>query len=216
MTVSSTKTNTNNRVRVKVCGITRLKDAQAAIDAGVDALGFVFYPRSPRYIHPQEAQRIIQQLPAFVSMVGLFMDASATFVGDVLKQTQLDLLQFHGKEMPEYCEQFQRPYIKSVPMLENINLSEYAQAHANARAVLLDSTRLGQAGGTGDTFDWQTIPEFAKPVVLAGGLNPRNVGEAIQQSHCYAVDCSSGVESSAGIKCAHKMQRFMQSVASAV
>lgn len=201
-----------SRVRTKICGITRLEDALQAVALGADALGFVFYRPSPRFIEAADAQRIIAQLPSFVTVVGLFMDADPRFVQDVVKATQLDLLQFHGQESPEYCRQFHKPYIKAVPMKEAIDIVEYCNRFADSRGVLLDSTKFGVAGGTGETFDWRTIPNLQHPVIMAGGITPANVQRAIAESQCYGVDVSSGVEVAPGKKDSVKMQQFIDAV----
>lgn len=201
------------RTRVKLCGITRLKDALNAIDAGVDSLGFVFYQQSKRYIHPQQAAYIIDQLPPFVTITALFMNSSAIFVQDVLKQVNLDLLQFHGSESADFCLQFHKPYIKSVPMLEKLNLNAYAQAHSDCRGLLLDATTRDKAGGTGKVFDWKLATTSALPTIIAGGISAANVGAAIAQTACYGVDLSSSVEVAPGIKSQHKLLQFMRQVA---
>ena len=200
------------RVRVKICGITRLQDALEAIEQGADALGFVFYRPSPRYIEPAEAQKIIAQLPAFVSMVGLFMDADRLFVQDALDSANLDLLQFHGRETPGFCRSFDRPYIKAVPMREALDIPAYCASFADSLGVLLDSTKFGAAGGSGERFDWNTIPELKQSVIMAGGIHVDNVLQAIRLSGCYAVDVSSGVEVAPGKKDAYKMQKLFNVV----
>lgn len=201
------------RIRTKICGITRLEDALAAVELGADALGFVFYPGSPRYLSPAQAQAIIARLPAFVTAVALFMDADAVFVRDILKHVQVDLLQFHGKESPEFCRQFQRPYIKAVPMREPIDIPAYCASFSDSRGVLLDSTQFGVAGGTGETFDWATIPDVEQPVIMAGGIKPENVAEAIRASQCYGIDVSSGVENAPGRKDRYKMSQLFAAIA---
>lgn len=200
------------RVRVKICGITRLQDALDAIEQGADALGFVFYRPSPRYIEPAEAQKIITQLPAFVTVVGLFMDADKLFVQDALAAVNLDLLQFHGRETPGFCRAFNRPYIKAVPMREAMDIVAYCNAYADGLGVLLDSTKFGVAGGSGERFDWNTIPQLSQSVIMAGGIHAGNVEQAIRLSGCYAVDVSSGVEVSPGKKDAYKMQKLFNAV----
>jgi phosphoribosylanthranilate isomerase len=207
----------NKRCRVKICGITSINDAQMVANAGVDAIGLVFYVKSKRNVNIAQAAAICQALPPFVSTVGLFLDAEPMFVQQVLAQVPLDLLQFHGTESPAYCQQFQRPYIKAVGMqgLQALGgLSAYAEQYTHAKGFLLDSHALGAAGGTGETFDWSLVPQhYAKPIILAGGLTPNNVAQAIQQSGVYAVDLSSGVEAAPGVKDTAKVQAFMQAVA---
>lgn len=200
------------RVRVKICGITRLQDAFDAIEQGADALGFVFYRPSPRYIEPSDAQKIVAQLPAFVTTVGLFMDADRLFVEDALVSANVDLLQFHGRETPTFCRGFGRPYIKAVPMREAIDIPAYCASFSDSLGVLLDSTKFGVAGGSGERFDWSTIPALSQSVIMAGGIHAGNVQQAIRLSGCYAVDVSSGVEVAPGKKDAYKMQKLFNAV----
>ena len=184
------------RTRVKICGITRLEDAQAAIAAGADALGFVFYAKSPRAVTIEQAASIVSQLPAFVTTVALFVDASADFVESVINETAIDLLQFHGDESPEFCGAFARPYIKALRMRPEMDLSSAIEAYGTAQGVLLDSYTPGTPGGTGETFDWSRIPAHqASKIILAGGLDSANVAQAIAQVKPYAVDVSGGVVS---------------------
>ena len=197
-------------VRVKICGITRLEDALFAVNAGADALGFVFYDKSPRHVTAVQAASICRALPPFITRVGLFVDASAEFVQKVLQTVPLDLLQFHGDETPAYCEQFRKAYLKAVRVTAATDLLKYAADFAAASGLLLDAYVPGVPGGTGMRFDWQLIPEnFPKPVVLSGGLTPENVAAAILQTRPWAVDVSSGVESAKGIKDPHKVAQFI-------
>ncbi len=199
--------------RVKVCGITRLEDALVAANAGADALGFVFYAPSPRAVEPATVAQIIQQLPAFVTTTGLFVNATAGKIQATLEQTRLDLLQFHGDETPEFCESFGRPYIKALRMQPGVDIAALAQTYTGARGILLDTYVQGVPGGTGQAFDWQDIPEtLAKPLILAGGLDVDNVRQAIEQVCPWAVDVSGGVEMERGIKCAEKIRAFMHQV----
>jgi phosphoribosylanthranilate isomerase len=201
------------RTRVKICGITRVEDGLAAAAAGADAIGLVFYPRSSRWVEPAAAANIVAALPPFVTTVGLFLDAEAGFVREVMARVPLDLLQFHGAESPSYCNGFGRPYIKAVPMAETDDVAGYARRFGEARALLLDSHGGGRIGGTGERFDWERIPDTpGKPLILAGGLDPANVAEAIRRVRPYAVDVSSGVESARGIKDTVLIQAFMQTV----
>lgn len=201
------------RTRVKICGITRPEDALDAVNLGVDALGLVFYAPSPRNVTITAAADIARQIPAFVSVVGLFVNAEPAWVEDVIANVGLDLLQFHGDETPKACERFGLPYIKAIRVKEDTNLVQYARDFASAKALLLDTYTEGVAGGTGRVFDWSLIPQtLAKPVILAGGLRPDNVLQAIRQVNPYAVDVSGGVEITKGVKDAHKMAAFMQQV----
>jgi phosphoribosylanthranilate isomerase len=201
------------RTRVKICGITSEADALSAVEAGCDAIGLVFYEPSPRHVHIKQAIRIVSCLPPFVSVVGLFVDAQEHAIRSVLSQVRLDLLQFHGEETPDACDGFDLPYIKAVRVRQDTNLLQYAADYGNARALLLDTYKEGTAGGTGEVFDWGIIPAgLPKPIVLAGGLRPDNVAEAIRRVRPYAVDVSGGVEKSKGIKDAAKIAAFMQGV----
>ena len=201
------------RTRVKICGITRTEDALAAVAAGADAIGLVFYPPSPRAVSAARAARIVAGLPPFVTIVGLFVNAGRDAVGEVLAQTRLDLLQFHGDESPAECAGHGRPWIKAVRMREGVDPVALRARYAGASALLLDSYRKGVPGGTGEAFSWDRIPaELAPHIVLAGGLTPDNVEGAIRQVRPYAVDVSGGVEREKGIKDAEKIAAFMRGV----
>ncbi len=201
------------RTRVKICGITRVEDAQAAVASGADAIGLVFYAKSPRHVSVEKAAEIVASLPPFVDAVGLFVDAEAFEVEAVCRQVRLDLLQFHGNETPDYCRSFAVPYIKALRVRPELNLLQCATDFASARALLLDAYVEGVAGGTGERFDWNLIPaDLPKPVILAGGLTPQNVRDAIHQARPYAVDVSGGVEREKGIKDADKIAAFMRGV----
>lgn len=199
--------------RVKICGITSVADALNAANAGADALGFVFYAKSPRYVTPEKAAEICQALPPFVTSVGLFMNADAKQVRATLDAVSLDLLQFHGSETPEFCRSFGRPYIKALGIQGLVDFAEQADQYPDALGILVDSHALGKAGGTGQTFDWKLLPKnYSKPIILAGGLNPENIAEAVRETSVYAVDLSSGVESSPGIKSKAKIDALMREV----
>jgi phosphoribosylanthranilate isomerase len=199
------------RVRVKICGVTRVEDALAAAAAGADAIGLVFVEKSPRFVRFEQARAIVSALPPFITIVGLFVDASASRIREVLGQVPLDLLQFHGRETPEDCQQYGYPYIKVVRMVPGVDLVAAAQQYREASGLLLDAYDPQIAGGTGATFDWtQVPPNLGKPVILAGGLTPENVARAIQAVRPYAVDVSSGVEQSKGIKDAAKIAAFIR------
>ncbi len=202
-----------HRTRIKICGITNIDDAMVCIDNGADALGFVFCKASPRNIEPEQAQFIIEQLPPFVTTVALFMDAGSDEVRQVLSRVQLMSLQFHGQESEDFCQQFSMPYIKAVAMGSVQNLTEQAQKYASTQALLLDSNELGKMGGSGKTFDWnRKIQQIDKPLVLAGGLSADNVAQAIKKFRPYAVDVSSGVEKSKGIKDHQLVKQFIKQV----
>ncbi|HAI67822.1 MAG TPA: phosphoribosylanthranilate isomerase [Gammaproteobacteria bacterium] len=208
-----TQNKLQQRTRVKICGITRPEDAQHAALLGVDAIGLVFYDKSPRAVSIQQAHAILQALPPFVTTVGLFVNAEPSFVRDTLAQIPLDILQFHGEETPAYCLEFTRPYIKALRMQPGVDVSAYAVEHQHAQALLLDSYVQGIKGGTGIVFDWQQVPShIEKPIIIAGGLRPENVNQVITTLHPYAIDVSGGVESAKGIKDADKMTAFMKGV----
>jgi len=206
------------RTRVKICGITRPESAMHAVDAGADAIGMVFYKQSPRYVTTEIASGIARSTPAFVMSVGLFVNADADDVNNVLKHVPLQLLQFHGDEPPDYCEQFGVPYIKALRIgreeggLNGESLRTLMASHNKARAVLLDTYQKGVPGGTGERFDWDLIPETNQKIILAGGLNPENVTQAITSVRPYAVDVSGGVESAPGLKDAARIRAFLNAV----
>jgi phosphoribosylanthranilate isomerase len=201
------------RTRVKICGITNIDDALSAVDAGCDALGFVFYAKSPRAVTPEQAAEIISKLPAFVTSVALFVNESAEVVNQVIATAGVDLLQFHGDESAEFCSRFSRPYIKALRMKPELDLTAQFETYASSQGILLDAYTPGIPGGTGEMFDWSRIPtELATKIILAGGLSAENVAEAIAQVSPYAVDVSGGVEASKGIKDSNKMTDFMNEV----
>lgn len=201
------------RVRIKVCGMTRAADVAEAARLGVDAVGLVFYPKSPRNVGIDQARELVAALPAFVTVTALFLDPDRDHVQRVLDNVRVELLQFHGGEPAEFCRGFGRPYIKAVPMGGQVDVSEYALRHAGAAALLLDSHAAGQRGGTGMSFDWAALPKVeGPPVIVAGGLNPANVATAIRIVRPYGVDVSSGVESAPGVKDAGKMAEFVREV----
>lgn len=197
-------------VRVKICGLTRAEDVRAAVAFGADALGFVFTPRSRRCLDADVAAGLVRHVPAFVSRVGLFMDQEPAEVERILARVPLSLLQFHGLEDGDYCRGFGLPYIKALGMGSAPSLARAEHEYADAAALLLDSHRPGEAGGTGQAFDWREIPPLGLPLVLAGGLNPDNVREAVQQVRPWAVDVASGVEDAPGVKNAEKMRNFIR------
>lgn len=201
------------RVRSKICGITRVEDALAAVAAGADAIGLVFYAKSPRAVSPEQAAAIVQALPPFVTSVGLFVNMPRDQLQALLRQVPLDLLQFHGDESPADCEGYGRPYIKALRVRPDEDLAATIANYSGARGILLDTFVEGVPGGTGATFDWSLVPsDIAKPIILAGGLEASNVAAAIRQVRPYAVDVSGGVEASKSIKDANKIRVFVQAV----
>lgn len=201
------------RTRIKICGITRAEDALLVAELGVDAIGFVFNAQSPRRITVEQAAEIAKIVPAFITKVGLFVDARPEQVSTARDEVGLDLIQFHGSEIPNFCRGFNRPYIKAIRMREGIDVHAAVAAHAASAGVLLDSYMAGQVGGTGHSFDWSRIPSgLSRPLVLAGGLNSENVTEAIRQVQPYAVDVSSGVEKDKGIKDPDRLAAFFEAV----
>ena len=205
----------HHKTRVKVCGITRAEDAMAAAALGVDAIGFVFYDKSPRAVTSAAACDIIQQLPPFLVKVGLFVNATPETVFSSLSSCAIDILQFHGDEDENYCRQFDVPYIKALRHRSTLETREGAARFPSACAILLDSFDPGRFGGTGHAFNWTEIPEVTQPLVLAGGLTPLNVGSAVTQVAPYAADVSGGVEAGPGIKSSERIQQFMAAVAAA-
>lgn len=206
------------RTRVKICGITREQDLEDAVAAGADALGFVFYPPSPRYVTPQRAARLVARVPAFVSTVGLFVNAPPDDVAAVLACVPLAQLQFHGDEDALYCAGFCRPWIKAARVRPGFDLLEYGRTFAAAPGIaglLLDAHVEGYGGG-GKTFDWSLIPAgLPLPVILSGGLHPGNVSEAVRRVRPWAVDVSSGVEQAKGLKDVRKITEFIAGVRNA-
>lgn len=200
-------------MQVKICGITNSEDAGDAVAAGADALGLVFYAGSPRCVTAEQAAAIAKAVPPFVTLVGLFVDADGAGVEDSLARVPLNLLQFHGTESAEYCEQFRRPYIKALRMKDDLDVLAAMAEHPAARGFLLDAYRPGVPGGTGESFDWQRVPQDSgQQIVLAGGLTPDNVATALRISGAPGVDTSSGVEDRPGVKSPEKIRRFLEAV----
>ena len=198
--------------RIKICGLTREEDVRAAVNAGADALGFVFYPPSPRFVDTEKAAALARLVPPFVAAVGLFVNAEPESVRDVLAAVPLHLLQFHGDEDDAYCRQFERPYVKAARMKPGFDLLQYARNFPSAQAILVDAFVEGYGGG-GKVFDWSLIPPaLPKPLVLSGGLDVGNVAEAIVRVRPAAVDVSSGVEATKGVKDVAKMFAFVSAV----
>lgn len=198
--------------RVKICGITRTEDALSAAEAGADAVGLMFVSTSPRHVELGQATRIRTALPPFVAAVAVFLDASAEYVREVMATIRPDLLQFHGDESEAFCASFGLPFIKTVPMLDRA-AEQLLHAFPRASALLLDSHGRGEAGGTGRSFDWSRLPKAVNQrIILAGGLKPANVAEAVRSVRPYGVDVSSGVESTPGIKDKGLIMDFLHEV----
>lgn len=198
-------------VRVKICGITRVEDALAAAAAGADAIGLVFYAKSPRAVDIEQAREILAALPPFVTAVGLFVDAERSELERILASVPLDLLQFHGDESVQQCEAFGRPYIKALRVKAGDDIAAQVARYPSAQGILLDAYVEGVPGGTGEAFDWSLIPQMlSKPLILAGGLRPDNVAEAVSRVRPYAVDVSGGVEASKGVKDVEKVDAFIR------
>ena len=206
------------RTRAKICGITRVEDVHAVANAGCDAIGFVFYPPSPRHVTLEQAEILIQSVPAYVQAVGLFVNSHADEIQAILNKIPLDILQFHGDETPEQCQaitqQVGRRWYKAIQVKPDLDAVAEIQGYqdAGASAVLLDAWHPDLKGGTGHSFDWDTFPKLNIPLILAGGLNPDNIEQAILTTQAYAVDVSGGVESAKGIKDQQLIERFMQGV----
>ena len=200
------------KTRIKICGLTREEDVDAAVAAGADAIGFVFYPPSPRYLTPQRAAELVRRVPPFVAVVGLFVNAAAEVVQAACAALPLDLLQFHGDEDAAYCRQFSRPYLRAARVRAGFDLVEFSGAFPDARGLLLDAFVEGYGGG-GHVFDWTLIPPGLPGfVVLSGGLTADNVGDALRRVRPAAVDVSSGVETGKGIKDHSKIAAFVAAV----
>ena len=182
---------------------------------GADAIGLVFYPPSPRYVEVEQAAEIAAALPPFVTTVALFVNADEQTIADVVSRVRIDLIQFHGNECKDYCGMHQRPYIKAVRMSDDVDLDKQLNDFSQARGLLLDTYKAGVPGGTGEQFNWDRVPaHVADKIILAGGLTPENVKDAVVQVHPYAVDVSGGVESAPGKKDTEKMARFIEAVRS--
>jgi phosphoribosylanthranilate isomerase len=203
-------------VKIKICGITNLEDALLAAELGADALGFIFYAKSPRHVAPETAREIIAQLPPFVAAVGVFVDESAAVVQELAARVGLDWVQLHGRESPDYCRNLGRRVIKAFRIQDENSLSGLAGYQGAAQAMLLDTYKKGQAGGTGEIFDWHLARKAKKygPIILAGGLNPDNVAQAIEVAGPDAVDTASGTEAAPGKKDPAKLRAFFEAVRS--
>ena len=205
----------NQRTRIKICGLTREADVDCAVQSGADAVGFVFYPGSPRYVAVGRASELAKRLPPFVTPVGLFVNALKRDIEAALATVPQLVLQFHGDETPQACQRYGRPYLRAARMRPDIDLLDFAASYAGAQAVLLDAFVDG-FGGSGKVFDWSLVPHNVPlPVVLSGGLHAANVAEGIARVRPWAVDVSSGVESAKGIKDAAAIRRFCEAVRAA-
>jgi phosphoribosylanthranilate isomerase len=201
---------------VKICGVTRTEDALVAARAGAHAVGMIFYPKSPRFVEDEVAAGIVKALPPFVTPVALFVDQPAAEIARAIKAVRPQLLQFHGEEAADFCRSFGLPYIKAVRVRAGVDLLQYARQYPDAKGLLLDAFVEGSHGGTGSAFDWSLVPrEFPLPLILAGGLDPDNVGAAVRRVRPWAVDVSSGVEATKGIKDAAKVVAFIRGVRNA-
>lgn len=199
------------RTRIKICGFTRVDDATAAANLGVDAIGLVFYPPSPRSISINQAKLIVRALPAFVSVVALFVDEQEGFIREVLNEVAIDVIQFHGDEPEKQCNIYNKPYLKAIRMKKQLDIMPIMTKYPTASGLLLDAYRSSIKGGSGYRFDWNLIPrQCPLPVILAGGLDVTNVSQAVQSVRPYALDVSSGVEAKQGIKDVAKMTAFIQ------
>ncbi len=199
--------------RIKICGLTREQDIHAVASHGADALGLVFYEKSPRHVSVPQAAGLARAVPPFLTVVGLFVNPTVDYVREVLAKVPLDALQFHGEEAPEFCASFGKPYLKAIRVKAGVDLVECAARYAGAQGLLLDAYVEGTQGGTGESFDWALIPHnLPLPVILSGGLHAGNVAQAVAQVQPYAVDVSSGVEESKGIKDAAKVAAFIKEV----
>lgn len=200
------------RTRIKFCGIRRPGDRDAAVALGVDAIGLILVPASPRFVEPERAAKLRAGLPPFVASVVLFKDADAGFVQEAIDAVNPDLLQFHGSEPEDFCASFGRPYLKALAMGGKVSLPRAARSYASATGLLLDSHAPGGMGGRGETFAWRKAPAIKKPLLLAGGLNPDNVAKGIALMRPFAVDVSSGIEARPGVKDSEKMRAFVAAV----
>ncbi|AUH53575.1 phosphoribosylanthranilate isomerase [Chromobacterium sp. ATCC 53434] len=197
-------------VRIKICGITRPEDGVEAARLGADAIGLVFYEKSPRNVSIAGARAVIAALPPFVSVVALFVNPEREWVDEVLAGCAIDVLQFHGEETAEFCRSFRRPYLKAVRVKPGVDLMEWARRYPDARGLLTDAFVDGAHGGTGTTFDWTLLPDdLPLPLILSGGLDENNIIEAVRRVKPAAVDVSSGVEAGKGIKNAARMAAFI-------
>ncbi len=201
------------RTRIKICGITRPEHAQAAAQAGADAIGLVFYPPSPRFLDIDQARAVAQATGPFVSRVAVFVNPEPSLVHRVLEHVPVEVLQFHGEETPAFCASFARPWLKAARVAPGLDLVRYLSPFDAAAGWLLDSWRRDEYGGTGESFDWQVIPQSTlRPLILSGGLSAATVGEAVRRIRPWAIDVSSGVEISKGHKDPVLIRQFVEAV----
>lgn len=198
------------RLRIKICGITNASDAKQAVCFGADALGFIRYPHSPRFIEPDAVAQIIKILPPLVSTLAVFVDAKAADIVATLEVAPVSALQFHGQESEAECLCWGKPYVKTVKVTSADDVLRAVSAYPSASALLLDNVQVDKPGGTGEVFDWQQIPNTSKPLILAGGLNSTNIADAVSRVRPFGVDVCSGVEAAPGIKDATLMQAFIE------
>lgn len=202
----------HNRVRIKMCGMTKAQDIAHAVALGVDAIGLIFYPKSPRHVSVEQAKKLVRDVPAFLNVVAVLVNPHSTLVKEIIEELPIQYLQFHGQESPEFCSQFKKQYIKAIPANSKDQIEKLSAEHRYASAILLDTPSTAH-GGTGLSFNWQVIPDkLDKPLILAGGLNANNVKEAVTGHSIYAVDVCSGVEVSPGIKDHDKMSQFVNAL----
>ena len=203
------------RTRIKMCGMTRSEDVAQAVDLGVDALGFIFYSGSKRYLSLAQAKKLLKEIPPFVTRVAVLVNPAIVLVNQLLLELSIDCLQFHGEESPEFCSQFNVPYIKAIPALSMAQIEQQINRYSEASGILIDTPAPGIYGGTGQTFDWNMMPKLrTKPLILSGGLNAENVKKAVTIVQPYAVDVCSGIESQPGIKDSVKMKEFVAAIVS--
>lgn len=203
----------SRHIRVKFCGMTRESDIQQAAALGVDAIGVIFYSGSSRFVPVERARSLLQNVPLFVDVVAVLVNPEPEYVNDILHQLPINYLQFHGEEPPEFCRQFHKPYIKSVAASSSRAIEEASLHYEDAAAILLDTPCEITRGGSGRIFDWSVIPkQTTKPFILAGGLDPDNVLEALNRVSPCALDVCSGIEQSPGVKDHDKMTRFIKAL----
>lgn len=202
-------------MKIKICGLTNKEDALNAIALNVDALGFIFYEHSPRYISPEKVETFILDLPPFINTIGVFVNAKADYINSVVKRCKLNAIQFHGSETPEFCTQFSLPTIKAIPVREHSDITEIPKYKGCVNGILLDTKAENVQGGTGKTFDWGLAieaKEYDTPLILSGGINSKNIEKALKMVAPYAIDICSGVEKEPGIKDYNKMQELIEAI----